>query len=193
MYTSSNSFLGGNNSGRQGAPQYGTSSFSNAPQGQQQPGRFMQQQTSFGGAPLQTQYTGFPAQAPQQGYQPLPQQTQYTGYPPQNQQAGQGTMPSQQPFQTGTLSQPPIPPQQTGQTSSQIAQSFQSTPAATTPTPQLATKGAKIPKIRLSFLTAQDQAKFEQLFKSAVGDGQSLDGTKLHLGASVLKLNVTRR
>ena len=37
----------------------------------------------------------------------------------------------------------------------------------------------KIPKIRLSFLTAQDQAKFEQLFKSAVGDGQALDGDKV--------------
>ena len=41
------------------------------------------------------------------------------------------------------------------------------------------TSGAKIPKIRLSFLTATDQAKFEQLFKSAVGDGQALDGEKV--------------
>ncbi len=39
-------------------------------------------------------------------------------------------------------------------------------------------KGAKIPSIRLSFITAQDQAKFEQLFKSAVGDGQTLSGDK---------------
>jgi actin cytoskeleton-regulatory complex protein PAN1 len=31
----------------------------------------------------------------------------------------------------------------------------------------------KIPNIRLSFITAQDQAKFEMLFKSAVGDGQT--------------------
>ncbi len=37
----------------------------------------------------------------------------------------------------------------------------------------------KIPKIRLSFLTATDQAKFEQLFKSAVGEGQALDGEKV--------------
>ena len=37
----------------------------------------------------------------------------------------------------------------------------------------------KIPKIRLSFLTATDQAKFEQLFKSAVGDGQALGGEKV--------------
>lgn len=32
---------------------------------------------------------------------------------------------------------------------------------------------SKIPNIRLSFITAQDQAKFETLFKSAVGDGQA--------------------
>lgn len=30
----------------------------------------------------------------------------------------------------------------------------------------------KIPNIRLSFITAPDQAKFETLFKSAVGEGQ---------------------
>ena len=39
-------------------------------------------------------------------------------------------------------------------------------------------KGTKIPSIRLSFITAQDQAKFEQLFKSAAGDGQTLSGDK---------------
>lgn len=31
----------------------------------------------------------------------------------------------------------------------------------------------KIPNIRLSFITAADQAKFETLFKSAVGDGSA--------------------
>ena len=31
----------------------------------------------------------------------------------------------------------------------------------------------KIPNIRLSFITAQDQAKFETLFKSAVGEGST--------------------
>ena len=36
--------------------------------------------------------------------------------------------------------------------------------------------GARIPKQRLSFITAEDQAKFEQLFKSAVGSGQALSG-----------------
>jgi hypothetical protein len=40
-------------------------------------------------------------------------------------------------------------------------------------------KGARIPNIRLSFITAQEQAKFAQLFKSAVGgDGQTLRGAK---------------
>ena len=35
----------------------------------------------------------------------------------------------------------------------------------------------KIPDQRLSFITAADQAKFEQLFKSAVGPGeQALSG-----------------
>jgi actin cytoskeleton-regulatory complex protein PAN1 len=36
--------------------------------------------------------------------------------------------------------------------------------------------GSKIPSIRLSFITASDQAKFEQLFKSAVGNGQAMTG-----------------
>jgi hypothetical protein len=39
-------------------------------------------------------------------------------------------------------------------------------------------KSAKIPSIRLSFITAQDQAKFETLFRSAVGEGQTLSGDK---------------
>jgi hypothetical protein len=39
-----------------------------------------------------------------------------------------------------------------------------------------ASGGSKIPNIRLSFITATDQAKFEQLFKSAVGAGQSMTG-----------------
>ena len=67
-------------------------------------------------------------------------------------------------------------PQRTTQTSSQVAQSFQGAVPLTTPVDKTPINGVKIPKIRLSFLTAQDQAKFEQLFKSAVGDGQALDG-----------------
>lgn len=158
MFSNSNTFLAGGNSSRPGPTQYGQSSFPNAQQGHQQP-------PSFGGGQLQSQYTGYPGQGLQQSFQAPQQQPQYTGYP-QNQQPAQGAPGPQQPH-------PPIAPQQT---SSQIAQSFQSTPAATPSTLQPSTTGAKIPKIRLSFLTAQDQAKFEQLFKSAVGDGQSLDG-----------------
>lgn len=36
----------------------------------------------------------------------------------------------------------------------------------------------KIPNIRLTFITAQDQAKFETLFKSAVGEGMTMSGEK---------------
>lgn len=34
----------------------------------------------------------------------------------------------------------------------------------------------KIPNIRLTFITAADQARFEQLFKAGVGDGQAVSG-----------------
>lgn len=39
-------------------------------------------------------------------------------------------------------------------------------------------KSKGIPGIRLSFITATDQAKFEQLFKSAVGNNTALEGDK---------------
>jgi hypothetical protein len=58
-----------------------------------------------------------------------------------------------------------------------MAQSFRGDNAPS-PTVKSPGSGVKIPSIRLSFLTAQDQAKFEQLFKSAVGDGQALPGDK---------------
>lgn len=63
-------------------------------------------------------------------------------------------------------------------TSSQVADSFRGSAAKpTTPQPTGAAS-SKIPNVRLSFITAQDQAKFEQLFKSAVGNEQSLPGDK---------------
>lgn len=179
MYSNSSSYLGGGNSSRPGLPQYGQSSFMSQQQGQQQPNSFAPQPTGFGATPLQSQYTGYPGAGQQQSFQAPPQQPQLTGYQPQNQQPFQSQPPLQQAFQTGQLSQPQVGPQRTGQTSSQIAQSFQSTPSAPPSAPKPSTAaGAKIPKIRLSFLTAQDQAKFEQLFKSAVGDGQALSGMK---------------
>lgn len=181
-------------------------SYSQFPQGQQQPPMqqpqptgFAPQPTGFAGQPspfgssqlqpqatglpagqqLQPQFTGFPGQQPQQQQQqpqPQPQQQQtfqpqYTGYPPQNQAQSQP--------------QPPPPqlqlPQATGlpsrlKTSTEIANSFQDT-GASGQRPQVPPKtGSKIPSIRLSFITAQDQAKFEQLFKSAVGDSKTMDG-----------------
>jgi hypothetical protein len=58
-------------------------------------------------------------------------------------------------------------------TSAQMADSFRGSSSVPPPVPA---KSSKIPSIRLSFITAQDQAKFEQLFKSAVGDSQALSG-----------------
>ncbi|PGH04746.1 actin cytoskeleton-regulatory complex protein PAN1 [Polytolypa hystricis UAMH7299] len=181
MYSSSNSFLGGAGSTRPGQqPQYGQQSqppFSGFPQQQQQqPGPFMPQPTGLGAGQLQPQATGFPA-----GYQSQPpfqaslQTPQFTGYP---QPQGQPAQPQQQ--TQPQLSVPaPAQPQMTGHTSSQIAQSFQPAPSQSPQPPPLPTQqGSKIPTMRLSFITAQDQARFEQLFKSAVGDSQTLDGEK---------------
>ena len=180
MYSTSNSYLGGGNSSRPGPPQYGQSY---PQQGQQQPNGTQQlgynapQATGFGVGQLQPQYTGYSGPGQQQNFQAPQQQPQYTGYPPQNRQPSQNQLSQQQSFPSGQ--QPPqqqFNSQTTGQTSSQIAQSFSSTPASQTSAPQATTSSTKIPKIRLSFLTATDQAKFEQLFKSAVGAGQALDG-----------------
>ncbi|KAJ6121759.1 hypothetical protein N7512_004224 [Penicillium capsulatum] len=178
--------------------------YSHYPQGQQQPMQqpqptgFAPQPTGFAGQPspfgnsqlqpqatgfpagqLQPQFNGFPGQQPQpQQPQPTQQpsfQPQYTGYPPQSQASSQPQAQAQPPqLQV---------PQATGlpsrlKTSSEIASSFQDT-GASGPPPQVPPKnGSRIPSIRLSFITAQDQAKFEQLFKSAVGDSKTMDGDK---------------
>ncbi|KAI9808232.1 MAG: hypothetical protein M1825_004689 [Sarcosagium campestre] len=185
MFSGSNSYLGGNTSGRPGPSQPGQSSQYGVPQPNltQQNG-FATQPTGYAASSLQSQYTGYPPQPQglqpnfQQGQQQLQQQPQFTGYPQQGQQAlqSQATAAPQQPQQQQQL-QPSIP-QSTGQTSSQIAQSFQSIPASQTPRASATGVSAKIPSIRLSFITAADQAKFEQLFKSAVGEGQALSGDK---------------
>lgn len=192
MFSGSNSYLGGGNSARPGQPQYGQQQQSF----QQQPGGFQggvaPQPTGFGGAPMQQQFTGFPGQ-PQGFGQQQPQQQQYTGFPGQQaQQFQQQQAPQQQPFQTGAppqqsfqagapqqQQQPPAQPQRpqpTGMTSAQMADSFRGSSASQSVPPPVPAKGSKIPNIRLSFITAQDQAKFEQLFKSAVGDAQALSG-----------------
>jgi hypothetical protein len=118
------------------------------------------QATGFPAGQLQQQYTGFPGAAPQQ-QQAQSFQPQYTGFAPQNQ--------AQQ-------APPPVPQIPTRfKTSSDVANSFQD--AGSGAPPQVPPKtGSKIPSIRLSFITAQDQARFEQLFKSAVGDSKTMDG-----------------
>lgn len=195
MYSSSNSFLGGANSARPGQQppfmqQQQQPSYSQFPPGQQQqpqptgfapqPTGYAQPQlssfgsqlqpqpTGFPSGQLQPQFTGFPGAAPQQSQQPQPtgfqpQQPQFTGYPPQSQPPQ-----LQVPAATGL----PLRP---AQTSSEIANSFRDASGAAPPPPPKSS-GSKIPNIRLSFITAQDQAKFEQLFKSAVGDSQTMSG-----------------
>ncbi|CAL5868617.1 uncharacterized protein PFLUO_LOCUS2844 [Penicillium psychrofluorescens] len=158
-----------------------------------QPTGFAGQPSPFGGSQLQPQATGFPAgqlqpqftgypgapqqpppsqqqqQQPPQGFQ----QQQYTGYPPQPQQQQQQQPPQFQASQPTGLPSRPAP-----KTSAEIASSFQGA-GATEVRPQVPPKtGSRIPSIRLSFITAQDQAKFEQLFKSAVGDSKTMDGDK---------------
>lgn len=59
-----------------------------------------------------------------------------------------------------------------------MADSFRGSAATQPPAQAPAKTGGKIPSIRLSFITAQDQAKFEQLFKSATGGEQALSGEK---------------
>ncbi|KAK1756101.1 actin cytoskeleton-regulatory complex protein PAN1 [Echria macrotheca] len=145
------------------------------------PGPGMQQPQ--GGGPLQPQFTGF-------GQPPLPQQGFPTGAPPmpaippqfqQQFQQQQPQQPQQQPnsfapappqpsaAQALAPPAPPVKPQATG--FSEMATSFL-TGGTAKPKGRRAEKGGvKIPNIRLSFISAQDQAKFESVFKSAVGEG----------------------
>ncbi|KAL4781167.1 hypothetical protein BJX76DRAFT_23768 [Aspergillus varians] len=202
MYSSSNTFLGSANSTRPGQQPYMQQQppFSQFPAGQQQP---QPQQTGFAPQPtgygpqlsafgnpqlqpqatgfppgqLQAQYTGFPGASAQQAQQ-QPQQPQPTGFPPALQQPQYGGFPPQtQAPQIQVTSSANLPLRTGGQTSSQIANSFQDVSGAA-PTPPPKPSIGRIPNIRLSFITAQDQARFEQLFKSAVGDNQAMTGDK---------------
>ncbi|KAK6821473.1 Eps15 homology domain protein [Aspergillus parasiticus SU-1] len=193
MYSSSNSFMGGANSARPGQPPFMQQpSYSQFTHGQQttqqqqqhqaglapQPNGYGSQLSGFGGSHLQPQPTGF---------SPGQLQPQFTGFPQPQQQPGFQTS-AQPPQLAGYSIQSQAPqlqvPSSTGlpvrlapQTSSEIADSFRGS-AGAAPTPPPKTAGSKIPSIRLSFITAQDQAKFEQLFKSAVGDSQTMSGEK---------------
>lgn len=197
MYSASNSFLGGANSARQ---QQQASPFQ---QQQQQPAGFPQhglapQPTGFpGGQQLQPQYTGFPGaanptgfqqpygqpslQPPQQQPQVQPQFTGFPGAAPQNQfapsqpsQATQQQAAAPQQFSNASAAPPTIA---VHKTSAQMAQSFIQDNAASRPTPP-PKSGPRMPNMRLSFITAEDQAKFEQLFKAAAGDDVTLDGRR---------------
>lgn len=64
-------------------------------------------------------------------------------------------------------------------TSADMANSFRGSSAQQQPATQTSTQtGSRLPNIRLSFITAQDQSKFEQLFKSATSGEQALSGEK---------------
>ncbi|KAI1200041.1 hypothetical protein F5X97DRAFT_294729 [Nemania serpens] len=154
-----------------------TQQYTGFPGGQGMQQQQQQQQPPLG---LQPQYTGFPGQAPQQqGFQtgapPVPQipqqfQQQYN----QQQQPHNSFLSPSNPNPPTALSAPSINAQPTG--FSAMAASFRTNGApevqsATAKTPLKASN--KIPNIRLSFITAQDQAKFETLFKSAVGENNT--------------------
>ncbi|KAJ3504328.1 hypothetical protein NM208_g16354 [Fusarium decemcellulare] len=134
--------------------------------------------------PLQQQYTGFQTGAPplpsippqfQQQFQQQQQQHQQPGF-----QSNQPTSFSASPQQASDPSKPPPPPmkpQPTGFT--EMAASFQTGGTAKPRGRRAEKQPNKIPNIRLSFITAQDQAKFETLFKSAVGEGgMTMSGEK---------------
>jgi hypothetical protein len=194
MYSNSSAFLGGGNSARPGFPQQQNSFLQ--PNAAQQPGGYGQPQPQ----PLTSQFTGYPGQQYAQptgqpnnygqqnqfssGQQSL--QPSYTGFPSQqpiqtgyNQASQQPpSVPSQPQFQAPqpTGVQPPAQPLKAQMTSAQMADSFRGTSQSSQPPPMPTLASSKIPSIRLSFITAQDQAKFEQLFKSAAGSSNALSG-----------------
>lgn len=132
---------------------------------------------------LQSQYTGFPGAGGFQSSAAPPMPSIPAQYQQQNQQQQQPPLPSlpqqsSSPFSSAPsqgLAPPAVPmkPQPTG--FQEMAASFQNGggAAARASAAQSAKPSSKIPNIRLSFITAPDQAKFETLFKSAVGDGQT--------------------
>ncbi|KAJ9151776.1 Actin cytoskeleton-regulatory complex protein PAN1 [Pleurostoma richardsiae] len=174
-----------------GQQQQQPSPFAPQPTGFGQPAPMQQQYTGFPGVQpqptglqrpgqLQAQYTGFPGQAPQQqsfqtGAPPVPAIPQQFQQQFQQQQQQQPSPFASAPPQPPQVSAPPPAPVQKPQPTgfTEMAASFQ-TGGTPKPKGRRAEKQVnKIPNIRLSFITAQDQAKFETLFKSAVGDSQT--------------------
>lgn len=177
MFSGSNSYLGGQ-AGRSGQqqPQQQYGGFN--PQQQPQQQSYGPQPTGYGQAPMQPQFTGYPMQAQPTGFQQQqqqpapPQMPAYTGFPGQNGPQQSFQQPQQQ-------QQPPALPQKPAPTGfSQMAASFQSSGSTSKPAAAGPKSGTRIPSIRLSFITAKDQAQFETLFKSAIGDSQSMSGDK---------------
>lgn len=118
----------------------------------QQPGLFQGQQTGF-----QPQQTGFQPQ--QTGFQP--QLSLFGGLNPQQTgfQQPTGFQPQQTGFNSAGVGQQPLQAQKTG---------FTAALGSVTENKEL-----KIPAIRLSFITAEEQTKFEHLFRTAVLKGEN--------------------
>ncbi|POS87016.1 hypothetical protein EPUL_003605, partial [Erysiphe pulchra] len=156
----------------------------------------------YGQVPLQPNITGY-VQGQPNSFQQQQLQIQQTGFPSQNRSSSfvMGQDPQQQVFQNHVPNipnmpqlpqqyqnqsqpiQPPEAPMQQSQPTgfAAMADSFKIASSNTLARGRRAPKtqsGVKIPNIRLSFITAQDQAKFETLFKSAVGNEQTLSGEK---------------
>jgi hypothetical protein len=167
MFSGSNSYLGGQSGRPGGQQQY--NQFQPPQQAQQPQQSFLNPNpTGYGQPPVQPNFTGYPLQGQPTGYNPQQMQQQQTGFPGQ-----------QNPSAFGNVQAPVQKPQPTGFAA--MADSFKTTPSAAPARGRRSSKakaGTRIPNIRLSFITAQDQAKFETLFKSAVGDGQTLSGDK---------------
>jgi hypothetical protein len=201
MFSGSNSYLGGQSGRPGGQQQY--NQFQPPQQAQQPQQSFLNPNpTGYGQPPVQPNFTGYPLQGQPTGYNPQQMQQQQTGFPGQQNPSAFGNVqaPQQQSFQTGAPPMPQIPQQFQNQIQQQqqqpppapvqkpqptgfaaMADSFKTTPSAAPARGRRSSKakaGTRIPNIRLSFITAQDQAKFETLFKSAVGDGQTLSGDK---------------
>ena len=104
------------------------------------------------------------------------QQPEQSQFQPQN---SFSTPSIQAPPPSQPQSAPSIQPQPTG--FSAMAASFKTGGGADTQHQSQTAKpkpANKIPNIRLSFITAPDQAKFGTLFKSAVGDHMTMSGEK---------------
>lgn len=154
-------------------------------QQQQGMGYNPQQQTGYG-------YNNY--QMPQQPqFNQQPMYPQATGFVPQQpnlygsnfQASGAGGMASQQ---TGFTQQQTIQPQQTGYIQTQPTGFGGAAPIVTE------NSELKIPSIRLSFISAEDQKKFEHLFRTAVPKGEqsisgdSASGILLRSGLSAVTL-----